>query len=282
MREFNYSVIIPFRDKLDLLIKAINSIPDREDIEIIAVDNSDTPYGESKMPTTSNARLVYLISDSTKGAGRARNEGLRHVNGRWVLFLDADDYFIPEAFSAFDRYVEQDYDIVFFDADSIRLIDGKHSTRHEKIHFYITHYLKTHKEDFLRYHFGNPICKMFRSEFLKEGRYKFQEVKVSNDMMFSVVTGHYAKSIAADPSVVYMITEAGKGQSLVKSKTAINQYTRFTVLVDYNAFLKSVDRTDMYYKLSSATLQALIYYGPIWFFRYLRYARKKNMHVFCK
>lgn len=282
MREFNYSVVIPCRDKFILLVKAINSVPDREDIEIIVVDNSDTPFGEPKMPVLSKARLVYLTSDPTKGAGRARNVGLEHISGKHTLFLDADDYFTPDAFTAFDRYLDKGFDIVFFDADSIRLSDGKHSTRHEKIHLYITHYLKTHKEDFLRYHFGNPICKMFRSEFLKEGRYKFQEVKVSNDMMFSVATGHYAKSITADPSVVYMITEAGKGQSLVKSKTAINQYTRFTVLVEYNAFLKSVGRKDMYYKLSSATLQALVYFGPLWFFKYIKHAHKHGLKVFSK
>lgn len=279
---YNYSIIIPYRDKYELLCKAVDSVPDREDIQVIIIDNSEKPLPKVRVPQKNQATILFLTSDPIKGAGCARNVGLELVAGEYTIFLDSDDYFMPDAFSAFDCYLEKEYDIVFFDADSIRLSDGKHSTRHEKIHLFITYYLKTHKEDFLRYHFGNPICKMFRSEFLKEGRYQFQEVKVSNDMMFSVTTGHYAKSITADPSVVYMITEGGKGQSLVKSKTAINQYTRFTVLVEYNAFLKSIDRADMCYKLSSATIKALIHHGPIWFFRYLKYAHEHGLRVFVK
>lgn len=282
MSEYNYSVVIPCREKVDLLLKAIYSIPDREDIEIFVVDNSDIPLGESKMPVLSKAQLTYLTSDPTKGAGCARNVGLEHISGKYTIFLDADDYFTPDAFFAFDRYLDKGYDIVFFDADSIKLSDGSRSTRHEKIHQYISIYLKNNKDDYLRYHFGNPICKLFRTEFLKKGNFRFQVVKVSNDMMFSVITGHNAKLVTADPSVVYMITEAGKGQSLVKSKTAINQYTRFTVLVEYNAFLKSVGRKDMYYKLSSATLQALIHFGPFWFFKYIKYAHQHGLKVFSK
>lgn len=278
----NYSIIIPYRDKYDLLCKAVDSVPDREDIQIIIIDNNEQPLLPEYVPQKKQAFVLFLTSDPTKGAGHARNVGLEHVDGKNTIFLDSDDYFTSDAFPAFDRYLEKEYDIVFFDADSIKLSNGSRSTRHEKIHRYISNYLKNHKEDYLRYHFGNPICKMFRTEFLKKGRYQFQEVKVSNDMMFSVTTGHYAKFITADPSVVYMITEGGKGQSLVKSKTAINQYTRFTVLVDYNAFLKSVDRADMCYKLSSATIKALIHHGPIWFFRYLRYAHKHGLRVFIK
>lgn len=279
---YNYTIIIPYRDKYDLLCKAVDSVPDREDIQVIIIDNSEKPLPQARVPQKNQTTVLFLTSDPTKGAGCARNVGLQHISGKYTIFLDADDYFTSEAFPAFDRYLEKEYDIVFFDADSVKLSNGTHSTRHEKIHRYITNYLKNHKDDYLRYHFGNPICKMFRSEFLKEGGYQFQEVKVSNDMMFSVTTGHYAKTVTADPSVVYMITEADKGQSLVKSKTAINQYTRFTVLVEYNAFLKSVNRADMYYKLSSATLQALIHFGPLWFFRYIKYAHKHGLKVFSR
>ena len=279
---YNYSVIVPFRDRLELLHKAIASVPDREDVEIIVVDNSETPHGAEKMPNLLKAHLVYLTSDPTKGAGCARNVGLEQVEGKFVVFLDADDYFTREAFSAFDRYLEQDYDIVYFDADSIKLSDGSRSTRHETIHRYISIYCKYNYDGNLRYHFSNPICKMFKADYLKKGGFRFQEVKVSNDLMFSLITGHNAKKITADPAVVYMITESGEGQSLVKSKTAINQYTRFTVLVDANAFLKSIGQSKLCYKLSSATWYALFHFGPVWFIKYLKYAHSKGLRVFRK
>lgn len=275
-----YSIIIPCRDRLELLQKAIDSIPERNDIEIIVVDNSDTPIGNEKLKPRKLSILHYIISDSKKGAGHARNVGLNYINGDYTIFLDSDDYFMPKAFEAFDKYVDSYYDIVFFDSNSIRLSDQQPSTRHKRIHKQIMDYLQTHNEDQLRYQFVNPICKMFRSGFLKDGQFQFQEVKVSNDLMFSTITGHYAKTITADSAVVYMITEAPRGASLVKQRSAENQFIRFKVFVDHYLFMQSIGRKDLCFRMSSYVWKALFDFGPIWFFRYIKYAYIHNINVF--
>lgn len=279
MREFNYSVIIPFRDKLDLLIKAINSIPDREDIEIIAVDNSDIPFGEPNMPVLSKARLVYLTSDPTKGAGHARNVGLMQMKGLFLICLDADDYFMPNAFTFFDRYLEQDYDIVFFDADSIKLSDGSRSTRHETIHRYITGYHSHHKEDSLRYRFVNPICKMIRTDLIKDHSIQFDETPVANDAMFSVKAGHYARKVTACDEVVYMITEGDSSSSLTKAKSAKNQFIRFQVAVRRYQFVTSVGRKDQQPKLISFVGHAFLDFGFKEGIKWVKYAHEQGIKL---
>lgn len=280
--QYNYSIIIPYRDTFELLRIGIDSIPDREDIEIIIVDNSVHALDESQISTKQKAKIIYTISDSTMGAGCARNEGLCHVHGQWLLFLDADDYFIPGAFVAFDKYLSSIYDIIYFDADSIRLKDGSQSTRHSKIHQYISIYMRSNNEDILRYRFVNPIAKMMRASFVLNSGILFDEVPASNDMMFSIRTGHAAKKITADPAKVYMITEGEKNSSLTKTHSKKNQWARYQVYVRQYHFMESIGRKDLRFHLFTPTLNAFTELGLREGFRFLFYAMKERVNIFLR
>ena len=77
----NYSIIIPHKDIPELLQRCLNSIPQREDIEVIIIDD-----GSKAVPvlTREDAELVALLENG--GAGHARNIGLQHAKGKWVHF----------------------------------------------------------------------------------------------------------------------------------------------------------------------------------------------------
>jgi len=277
---YNYTVIIPYRDTFNLLQKAIESIPDRKDIQIIVVDNSIEPISVDCLPQKAFSQLEFFISDPTKGAGRARNVGITHAKGRYLVFLDADDYFTADAFSAFDRYIDQDFDIVFFDADSIRLKDGLPSKRNWKIHQYIQDYFVSGDEGILRYRFVNPIAKIIRTDMVMNNNIRFEEVSVSNDVMFSVITGHCAKNISASADVVYMITEGESGTSLTKTHSQRNEFVRFQVSVRRYKFMTSIGQKRYRPRLFGALRIALMYFGPKELFRYIRYAYCNKVNVF--
>lgn len=278
--KYQYSVIIPYRDTLDLLYKAVASIPDRKDIQVIIVDNSVKPLADEQIPRKGQTKVVYTTSDPTMGAGRARNEGLKQVQGLWILFLDADDYFTDEAFGSFDKYLTSDYDIVYFDADSIRLTDGAQSDRHETIHQYIKGYLDKGDEGLLRYRFVNPISKMLKAEFVMGSDIKFDETRVSNDVWFSVQTGHAANKVTADPCKVYMITAGESGSSLTRKRTKENWFIRYQVSVRVNKFLKSVNKYQYHIRLLGFLNVALKEFGFKEYLHFLNYALKNRVGIF--
>ena len=271
MAQFNYSIIIPFRDSIGLLKKALNSIPDRSDIQVIIVDNSKILFKKEQYPIFNNAKLTLTSSTYGAGAGCARNVGLKLVRGQWLIFLDADDYFTNNAFDAFDNYLQTEYDIVFFKADSINLVTGKESHRHIGINKQIDYFLSTKNEDFLRYQFSNPVCKMIRSSLVIEDNILFEEIKCSNDSMFSVRSGHMASTITADKASVYVITESPSGVSLTTDKSKENSFIRFQVATRRYAFLKSIGKGYLKPKFISFIANALIKFGPYEALKYIKY-----------
>lgn len=271
MHIFRYSIVIPFRDTIESLNKAIGTIPDREDIQVIIVDNNINYLEKDLIPQKEKASVIYATSDSTKGAGCARNEGLKFVKGQFILFLDSDDYFTDVAFEEFDKYSQNNFDIVYYMADSIKLSNGERSTRHKTIEKNIQSYLDTGNEDFLRFRFANPVCKLFRADLVLNNGIQFEEVKVSNDVMFSLKTGHLAKTITASPVAVYMITEAEKGVSLTTDTSAENSFIRYQVAIRMYHYLKSIGRRDIRPRFSSYILSALRYYGVGEMWKYVVY-----------
>ncbi len=278
----NYSIIIPYGDKYDLLVKAIESIPERKDIQIILVDNGKIFLTKEEIPVKEIATLECYRSDSAKGAGHARNVGLQYVKGRKVLFLDADDYFLDNAFSHFDKYLESVADIVYFKPSSINLLTGKVSNRHAQYCRYIDRYLETGQESQLRYWFTVPWCKLFSASLIKNYSIMFDETIASNDLMFSVKAGYFAKRIEVSTETVYVVTEGERNQSIIKNKSALAQYDRFKVAVSQYKFMESVGLYDQRFPLLSYVLHSLIDYGPREFVKYVKYAYRNNVNIFIR
>lgn len=234
----NYSVIIPHFTKngTELLNRAIASVPIREDIEIIVVDNSPAPIKQDLYANISNVSIYY--SDNSKGAGCARNVGLSNAHGKWLLFMDADDYFTPNAFNSFDKFLNSNNDIVYFKPTSVFSGTNELANRHFVFCNEIDDYFKTGNEYDLRYReFEVPWAKMFRRAFVLENSIYFDEVPASNDVMFSLKTGIAAKNISASKETVYCVTVT-KG-SITNVKSLRNLKSDFEVRIRKNALLRS-------------------------------------------
>lgn len=93
------SVIIPVYNQEELVIKAIDSIPKRNDIEIIVIDDCSTDKTVEKLYFYLPYRDFRLyINEENKGVGYTVNRGIDNAKGEYVVLLGSDDYFYTDKF----------------------------------------------------------------------------------------------------------------------------------------------------------------------------------------
>ncbi len=254
------SIIIPHFNSPVLLRKLLLSIPKKEEIQIIVVDDNSTKdlavYNECAKEFAD--RVIFLKNDSgIKGAGSSRNIGLEMAKGEWLLFADADDYFLDTLWNVLIKYTKETADIIFFAPTSVSLETGEKSDRHRYGQSLVEGYLT--KKDIkskalLRYGFDSPCSKLIRKSIVTENNIVFDTTKVANDVMFSAKCAVGAKEIAAGEEIFYCITK-GKG-TLSTTGGEENFDIRRKVWIDKYQYLKS--------NLSGEEWKALDLRGGFW------------------
>ena len=265
-----YSIIIPHKDIPSLLNRLLLSIPKREDIEILVVDNSNQELKKEGLDRVENVTILY--SNKTKGAGCARNVGLKRALGEWIIFADADDFFTEKAFDIFDKYKESNSDIIYYGVESKKSDTLEKGNRANYYMQLIADYINnaTEKNSLkLRYGHFVPWGKMMSRKLIVQNKLRFEEVAASNDIMFSAKAGYCAKTIDVSDSVVYCVTE--RENSLTGSKSKKNMFCRFRVNYRQNKFLKKIGMASYQLDVSWRIYEAK-QFGKIEYLKYILYS----------
>lgn len=206
----SYSIIIPHKNTPSLLQRCLDSIPQRSDIEIIIVDdNSDEQKVDFKcFPGKFRDNVKIYFTKEGKGAGYARNIGLKHAKGKWLLFADADDFYHPSAFQTLDSYLNTNYDIIYFFAYSIDTETGLPSPREKDLnHFYKKYDPKKEKSaDYIRFKSWEPWNKMIKYDFWAKHKILFDEIPFGNDFNFSMKLSCLAHKYKIIQEKLYCLT----------------------------------------------------------------------------
>lgn len=217
---YNLTIIIPHFNMPRELCMLLDSIGCRKEVQVIVVDDHSDKYLDELAVCRKKYPHVLFLETETgkKGAGAARNTGLRRANGKWLLFADSDDRFLPEWFSVILPYMNSGYDLVFFSPASQKR-DGTASRRHERYEQLVKNYISSSYggEEQLRGHFTVPWSKLIRRSLLKQNHIYFDEVFYSADVMFSAKTGYYAQKITAVNTPFYCIIDHEDSMSQTKS-----------------------------------------------------------------
>lgn len=95
----NISVVIPTYNRPQLLKRAIKSVVQQNNnhlsIELIIIDDCSTEH--ILLEEYKGDRIIYKRLSQNVGPQVARNEGIAMATGDWVLMLDDDDEFMPNA-----------------------------------------------------------------------------------------------------------------------------------------------------------------------------------------
>ena len=108
------SVIIPVYNQEVLFLKALDSIPRNDDIEIIVINDCSTDNTLNVLyEYQQNRDIIILNNETNRGVGYTVNRGYDIAQGEYIVLLGSDDYFITEEFNKIYPYLNGT-DLVYF------------------------------------------------------------------------------------------------------------------------------------------------------------------------
>ncbi len=243
MKDIQFSIIIPHKNTPELLQICLNSIPVRDDIQVIVVDDNSDPHivDFDNFPKWEGINYEYYLTKKGKGAGYARNVGLKHATGKWLVFSDADDTYITPALEQLLDLPKNNYDIIFFPIQ-ITHYDGKTEMLNlptfgnqngfdKKLlgRFSIT---DNYIED-ITYRMFLPVAKIIKRDIILKHNIKYSEVPSCNDILFSLKAQSKCNHIGVFTDMVYHYIKRKGSTSDVIDKKRLRQRTRELMKVQH-------------------------------------------------
>lgn len=232
------TIIIPHKNSLSKLVRLLNSIPLNSSLikTIVVDDNSDIKLKASNVSADFPRVLFVDNMSNLHGAGQARNIGLKYVETEWVMFADADDFFLDNGIVSILKFIEENkyLDLFYYKSNSIIENSNISSDRHITYNKLIDNYLSD-KTEAIRYTFHPPWGKVFKHKLIIEKTIDFEPIEASNDILFSIKLGYNAVHIGCLDQEIYCITRSEA--SLTSHLTSSRALSRISALTSYNNFI---------------------------------------------
>lgn len=101
------SIIVPVYNAAPYLKRCLDSLPIRDDVEVIVIDDGSTDDSWNtclKDMLAKHGRKAAQFAKN-RGVSAARNEGIKMATGEFISFLDADDEYAPGALNAINASI---------------------------------------------------------------------------------------------------------------------------------------------------------------------------------
>lgn len=214
MDKYLLSIIIPHYNIPQLLSKLIDSIPKKSDIQIIVVDDNSTEDIEELKDVIENNidRNIEFYKNYTgkNSPGTCRNIGIEHAKGKWILFADADDFYVDGWYEKLKTVFDSDNEIVYYKPTSINVDTGVLDTRHILMAKAVEKFCNepNRKNELGMKYYSTSACTMLcNRSFLNEKSLRFGNTMRGEDTMFTVMCGQAVKKFACLNEEIYCITK---------------------------------------------------------------------------
>lgn len=203
--DIKVSVIIPVYNVEKYLKQNLKSITQQtlKEIEIICVDDgsTDSSYKIIEEFAVNDSRVIP-VKQTNGGAGAARNNGLRRARGKYLSFLDSDDFFEPNMLEeAYKKAEETKADFVVFNSDQYYEDSNEYKSvpwvvRYAELPPYQPFGRRAMTDNIFKVFVGWAWDKLYNRKWVLENDLWFQEQRTSNDMLFVFSSIAIAKKIA--------------------------------------------------------------------------------------
>ena len=114
------SIIIPVYNREKEIEKCLESVINQkniEEIEVIIINDGSTDNSENIILNyIQNHQKIDIkyIQKENEGIAKTRNLGIKKANGKYIMFVDSDDYIDKNLTEKLDKYINEDVDLIKF------------------------------------------------------------------------------------------------------------------------------------------------------------------------
>ena len=255
------SVVIPVYNMEKYIEKCLNSIYNQQmkDIEIIIVNDGSVDNSEAiiKQWIENHGKInVKYLKKENGGLSDARNFAIHYVTGKYISFIDADDYIDKNLYSNLEKYIDEDIDLIKFkmkivdeNGDILEKVDGPIFDR------------CTGEEGFEKLcttdKFLDPACiYLYKTSFYKENGFKYKKGAYHEDFGLTSLIMLKAKTFVSTKECGYNYLQTTNSitrnkdyeKEIKKSQDLLSHYDDMIEKIDdYEISNKSKELVKRYY-----------------------------------
>ncbi|MHA5207620.1 glycosyltransferase family 2 protein [Oenococcus oeni] len=227
-----FSLIVPVYNVEDYLERLYTSFEKQkfDDFEIIFVNDLSTDGSLKKLQLLSkrDARIKIIDKDinDPKGAGASRNKGFRVASGKYVYFIDADDFLSDNSLSIIYNAVQKNKpDELLFGYNNIdgkgRIISRSDSTTAKNIALSNpSDRIELSSDIFVHNSFYTVWNRVYSRKFIIQSKIRFGNTRTAQDAIFNVDLFSKVVKISWIPDCLYNygVGRKSSNQTVLRSK----------------------------------------------------------------
>lgn len=230
MKKIKVSIIVPVYNVEKYIEQCLKSIISQtlKEIEIIIVNDGTKDKSMEIVKTYLNDERIKVINKENGGISSARNAGLKNAKGKYIAFIDSDDFIEKSMFE--DLFLEaekNDSEIVYSNVmmynDNTKKLEKRVNKKNVEIKDKIGTY-------YYKYCYMEVWNKIYKRSFLLENNITFEEGIIHEDNLFTLKCFFLAKNIKYLNKYHYIYRKDRKN-SILNSKNQKKEKNSFEIIL---------------------------------------------------
>lgn len=221
MKKDLISVVIPVYNAEVYIKRCLESIQKQtyDNLEIIVVNDGSTDNTQKVLEEIQQQdRRIKLIQKENEGVSAARNDGVATATGKYVYFIDSDDYVENNIIEKLYKVISSqgELSVCGFTTVFMNKEDAPFSLYDSTSIISIEEYLEKMSQYLYSVYYGSLWNKMYVTEIIKRNNLKFRkDISLAEDFIFNLDYLQYVKKVTMLPECMYYYYQ-GNEESLTK------------------------------------------------------------------